>query len=123
MQHQVIRRKFASLALSSALILSTTAFAQNAEPDDRDQDSASVQVIPNTGQLITPTAPTGARFEPLNPGLASYPTFLAGQAVTSVVSPNGKTLLILTSGYNLLNFPSGPNVGTNDPSAGKPPAH
>src|SRR5579864_1483324 len=65
------------------------------------------QVIPNTGQQITPTAPTGARFEPLNPDLADNPQYLAGQAVTSVVSPDGKTLLVVTSGYNLLNSPSG----------------
>jgi len=67
----------------------------------------SAQVIPNTGQQITPTAPTGARFEPLNPDLADNPQYLAGQAVTSVVSPNGKTLLVLTSGYNLLDSSSG----------------
>src|SRR5579864_6046176 len=68
------------------------------------------QVIPNTGQQITPTAPTGARFEPLNPDLADNPQYLAGQAVTSVVSPDGKTLLVLTSGYNQLNSPSGDRI-------------
>jgi DNA-binding beta-propeller fold protein YncE len=68
---------------------------------------ASQQKIPNSGQQITPTAPTGAAFVPLNPGLADNPQYLAGQAVTSVVSPNGKTLLILTSGYNMLNDASG----------------
>ncbi|HUK48549.1 MAG TPA: hypothetical protein VLW06_13190, partial [Terriglobales bacterium] len=53
------------------------------------------QTIPNSGQRITPTAPTGATFSPLNPGLADNPQYLAGQAVTSVVSPDGKTLLVL----------------------------
>lgn len=67
----------------------------------------SADVIPNTGQRITPIAPTGARFEPLNPDLADNPRYLAGQAVTSVVSPDGRALLVLTSGYNLLNSPSG----------------
>jgi len=65
------------------------------------------QTIPNSGQRITPTAPTGATFSPLNPGLADNPQYLAGQAVTSVVSPDGKTLLVLTSGYNLVNSSSG----------------
>ena len=65
------------------------------------------QTIPNSGQQITPTAPTGASFVPLNPGLADNPQYLAGQAVTSVVSPDGKTLLVLTSGYNMLHDSSG----------------
>jgi DNA-binding beta-propeller fold protein YncE len=65
------------------------------------------QAIPNSGQQITPTAPHGAMFVPLNPGLADNPQYLAGQAVTSVVSPDGKTLLVLTSGYNMLHDSSG----------------
>jgi YVTN family beta-propeller protein len=60
------------------------------------------QVLPNTGQQITPLAPINAAFVPLNPGLSDNPTYLAGQAATSVVSPDGKTLLVLTSGYNLV---------------------
>ena len=70
----------------------------------------SADVIPNTGQQITPTAPTGTRFEPLNPDLADNPQYLAGQAVTTVVSPDGNTLLVLTSGYNLLNSASGSRI-------------
>ncbi len=69
--------------------------------------SQAQQSIPNSGQLITPTAPAGAAFVPLNPGLADNPQYLAGQAVTSLVSPDGKTLLVLTSGYNMLNDSSG----------------
>ncbi len=77
--------------------------------------SVEAQELPNSGQQITPTAPTGARFEPLNPGLADFPSYVAGQAVTTVTSPDHKTLLILTSGYNLVNATSGPNQG--DPIA------
>src|SRR5215469_3868163 len=69
--------------------------------------AAGTQLIPNSGQQITPAAPTGARFDPLNPGLADNPQYLAGQAVTSLVSPDGKTLLVLTSGYNLVDSASG----------------
>jgi len=58
------------------------------------------QAIPNSGQRITPLAPMGASFEPLNPALPDNPQYLAGQAVTSIVSPDGKTLLVLTSGFN-----------------------
>src|SRR3954470_18919330 len=65
------------------------------------------QTIPNSGQQITPTAPTGASFVPLNPGFADNPQYLAGQAVTTIVSPDGKTQLVLTSGYNMLHDSSG----------------
>jgi len=64
------------------------------------------QALPNMGQQITPLAPQGSRFEPLNPELPYDPAFpagpswLASHAVTTVVSPDHRTLLILTSGYN-----------------------
>ena len=70
--------------------------ASNAPPID----APPAQTLPNLGQQITPLAPQGARFEPMNPGLPDNPAWLAGQAVTTVVSPDGKTLLVLTSGYN-----------------------
>jgi DNA-binding beta-propeller fold protein YncE len=73
--------------------------------------TAAGQELPNSSQQITPTAPTGARFEPLNPGLSDFPEYVAGQAVTTVTSPDHKTLLILTSGYNLMNATSGANQG------------
>jgi DNA-binding beta-propeller fold protein YncE len=57
-----------------------------------------VMNIPNTGQQITPLAPRGSRFTYLNPGLANYPGHVVGQGVTGVASPDGKTLLVLTSG-------------------------
>src|SRR5258706_8028650 len=81
---------------------------------------------------IPPLDAKGSMFQTRNPGLASDPTFTVGQAVSTAVSPDGKTLLILTSGYNSQNFTSGANAGnTNlaesheyifgfDISAGKP---
>ena len=54
-----------------------------------------------TGQSITPTAAPGAVFQALNPHVPSAPTYTVGQAETTAVSPDGKTLLVLTSGYNL----------------------
>jgi YVTN family beta-propeller protein len=74
--------------------------------------SSRGQVLPNTGQEITPLAPSGAQFGPLNPGLSDNAQYVAGQAVSSVVSPDGKTLLILTSGYNLVRAASGANEGS-----------
>lgn len=59
-----------------------------------------------TGQFVTPTFPTGAMLQMLNPGLADFPTHIAGDAVKTAVSPDGTTLLVMTSGYNLLNDPT-----------------
>jgi len=58
------------------------------------------QTLPNTGQEISPLAVPGSSFQNLNPDLADNPAWLAGQAVTTVVSPDKKTMLVLTSGYN-----------------------
>jgi YVTN family beta-propeller protein len=69
--------------------------------------SAGGQEILPTGQSITPTAAPGSIFSSLNPGLPDYPDFTAGQAVTSAVSPDGATLLVLTSGYNRNNDANG----------------
>jgi DNA-binding beta-propeller fold protein YncE len=72
------------------------------------------QSIPNLGQMITPTAPYASTFEPLIPGAAilpKYPAWQVGQAVTTVVSPDGHTLLILTSGYNRIFQPVGMPAG------------
>ena len=60
-----------------------------------------------TGMRITPTAARGARFYLLNPALPAAPGFAAGQAVSTAISPDGKTLLILTSGYNIRYSASG----------------
>ncbi len=56
-------------------------------------------VLP-TGMTITPMAAQGSFYVPLNPGLEDFPDYAAGQPVTSVMSPDGATLLVLTSGYN-----------------------
>ena len=53
-----------------------------------------------TGKTITPTAASGAIFQDLDPGHATAPELRAGQAATVVVSPDGKTLAIQTSGFN-----------------------
>lgn len=53
-----------------------------------------------TGQSMTPYAVPGSTFREINPGLASSPNYAVGQAVSTAVSPDGRTLLVLTSGYN-----------------------
>lgn len=53
-----------------------------------------------TGQYVTPTYPTGANLQYLNPRLPQYPNYVAGIASRSAVSPDGNTLLVATNGYN-----------------------
>jgi DNA-binding beta-propeller fold protein YncE len=66
-----------------------------------------------TGMRITPLAPAGATLQSLNPGLSTLPDFLVDMTVTTAVSPDGRTLLILTSGFNQ-NLDANGNV---DPSS------
>jgi YVTN family beta-propeller protein len=54
----------------------------------------------STGQAITPIASPGSTFQTLNPGLKDFPGFVAGQPISEAISPDRKTLLVLTSGYN-----------------------
>src|SRR5258708_35031650 len=54
------------------------------------------------GLYVTPKVLANAVQQDLNPGLVNYPNFVAGQAVKAVVSPDGKTLAILTAGMDAL---------------------
>jgi YVTN family beta-propeller protein len=62
---------------------------------------ASAQVVLPTGATITPTAAPGSTFTALTVALPDYPNYNPDSAETTAISPDGKTLLILTSGYNL----------------------
>lgn len=77
---------------SSALAVALSGLALSEVP------ISPVMNVPNTGQQITPLAPRGARFTYLNPGLTDYPGHVVGQAVSTAKSPDGKTLLVLTTG-------------------------
>ncbi len=67
--------------------------------------TAGIQFIPNMNQWITPLAPQGSRFQPLvTPWLVNGKTWLAGQAVSSVVSTDGNTLFVLTTGFNRIYY-------------------
>jgi DNA-binding beta-propeller fold protein YncE len=67
------------------------------------------QAVPNMSQSLTPLATSGSSFQfldtgmvvtdPYNPQVAPV-EWLAGQAVSTSISPDNKTLLVLTSGYN-----------------------
>jgi YVTN family beta-propeller protein len=60
-----------------------------------------------SGHWITPTAIDDAVQTHLNPQLPAYPDFVAGMAVRSRLSPDGRTLAILTAGQNSLYRPDG----------------
>jgi len=60
---------------------------------------AHAQILP-TGQSITPLAAPGARFTALDPGLPGLAGEVAGQPAALALSPDGRTLVVLTSGYN-----------------------
>jgi len=89
----------ASLLVSAFLMVPRILDAQiNTLTDDNDD----MRPTP-PGLYVTPTAPlTRAMQQPLNPGLTSYPDYVAGEAVKAVVSPDGKILAILTAGFNSL---------------------
>ncbi|RQS36363.1 phosphoesterase [Burkholderia sp. Bp8992] len=82
----------------------------------------------STGQRITPLAAPGTTLVALNPGLQDVPDLIAGQPVSEALSPDRKTLLVLTSGYNnrldaggkLINADSNEYVFVFDVSGGTP---
>lgn len=86
-----------STLLHAATLFLVTAFVAQAAP---------FKTAP-TGQALTPTAAPGAWFESLNPDLPEAPDYTAGQASAVALSPDGRTLLILTSGYNRNAGPDG----------------
>ena len=95
-----MNRYLASLsAVAFCLVLSPCAAGAQLEDDDAER-------IPN-GLFITPLATPGASFERLNPHLQDFPDYTAGQAMSEALSPDGRTLLILTTGYNVLNDAAG----------------
>ena len=65
-----------------------------------DQATFQTGELTSTGERITPTAASRSRVINLNPDLPTMPAFTAGQASSLALSPDGKALLVLTSGYN-----------------------
>ncbi|PYU19656.1 MAG: hypothetical protein DMG32_24010 [Acidobacteria bacterium] len=103
-----IRRRLNFFFLVLFLAAGGTLFQIEARslPDEDDAVTAKAADLP-TGMRITPAAAPGARFSVLNPNLPGSPEFTVGQAVSTAVSPDGNTLLILTSGYNIRYDASG----------------
>ncbi|MEH2413834.1 beta-propeller fold lactonase family protein [Nostoc sp.] len=111
-----------SLLLVSSLSASIqSASAGTTRPVGNSESGAAL--LP-TGQIITPAAAPGSTFAPLGTGLRTDDNADAAEAVSTALSPDGKTLLVLTSGYNQ-NF-NDENTGSTftypvlDPLTGKP---
>jgi len=88
-----------ALALS---LLTTSSLASN--------EQATQGTFLPTGVQVTPTAAPGSTLEYLNPGLTDFPKFIASGAMSVVKSPDGRTLLVLTGGFNSLSDKSGNTV-------------
>src|SRR5579864_9345334 len=70
--------------------------------EQKKKKSTKAQELP-TGMSITPTAAQGSTFQSLNPDLPDLLQFTVDHPISTAVSPDGNTLLILTSGYNRNN--------------------
>jgi DNA-binding beta-propeller fold protein YncE len=60
-----------------------------------------------TGQSLTAVAAPEARFEPLTVRVGPDPAYVADGAAAIVVSPDGRDMLVLTSGFNRVNGADG----------------
>jgi YVTN family beta-propeller protein len=91
-----------SLTLAGGLLLPSWP----ASAKDESTITSGSQVLP-TGQSISPLNAPGAKVVDLNPGLTDLPEFVAGGGITTVLSPDQRTLLALTSGHNLVSVATG----------------
>ncbi len=103
-------RRPSQILLFACLLLAAMSHAHlRAGPraeDDDDRKAGADADLP-TGMHITPAAARGAIFSALRPGLPAQSNLTVGYAVSTAISPDGNTLLILTSGYNIIYDPQG----------------
>lgn len=99
---QKFKRKgyiFLSLLVSVAIIFASIQLA-SARTTNLVGDLPSGGSLIPTGQVITPNATPGSTFSRMGTDRRSDFNAALAQAVTTALSPNGKNLLVLTSGYN-----------------------
>ena len=111
------------LGLITSVALGAMALPVNARTTKSVGNIGNGAALLPTGQTITPSAAPGSSFDRLSTGLRQDGSADAAEAVTTTLSPNGKTLLVLTSGYNQ-NFKteSGSDITypVLDPVSGQP---
>src|ERR1700727_973341 len=102
-------RSVASLAVLSLIPL-VAIEAQSQDEPNRNVGTATLPVgnfdqrsLLPTGQFITPTAAPGSSLQVLATGLRADGNADASEAVNTALSPDGETLLVLTSGWNRNN--------------------
>ena len=95
------------LRKSFRLLVCFVCFGILAKGDDDDR----AQMLP-TGKRVTPLASPRAEFQSLDPKLKDFPAYSAGQAISTAMSPDKRTLLVLTSGYNRVNGSDGKPVSS-----------
>jgi hypothetical protein len=90
---------------SRGLITAATIFAfVSSQLIAQQTDTSSTKpVFVTSGQEITPTAAPSSTLTYLNPGLSDFPNYIASGGITTTISPDGNTLLVLTAGYNNLD--------------------
>lgn len=109
-----IRRAGVGVAAAAAIVSASPLLqAQTGAESSRPATARFVEgeMLP-TGMRITPTAARDAQFQTLNPDLPTRPDYLADHAVSTALSPDKRTLLVLTSGYNRNNGPTGSRVAS-----------
>ena len=116
------------LASLGILILVPLAATAGQPRQDQDETTTTLPVgnfpghsLLPTGQSITPTAAPGSTIQVLPTGLRGDGNADASEAVNTALSPDGKTLLVMTSGWNRNNhLPDGTaiNFPTLDPVTG-----
>jgi DNA-binding beta-propeller fold protein YncE len=101
---------------------------KEANKEERETLGKVATTLLPTGQLISPTASSNSLYTLLIPGFKTAPNLPAGFAQSEALSPDGKTLLVLTTGYNYLTDNAGKQVPSDstqfififDVSSGKP---
>ena len=89
-----------SLLVAVAIFVSSIQFVSARLATSPVGDLEDGSALLPTGQVITPAAAPGSTFAALATGLRADGNADAAEAVTTALSPDGKTLLVLTSGYN-----------------------
>jgi hypothetical protein len=106
--------KRALLAGSLSVVLAAGSLPANAaaRPDATVRGNLSGSLLP-IGEYITPLVTPGSSFQQLTTGLRADGTADANGGISTALSPDGKTLLVLTSGYNAGFFrPNGTAITT-----------
>jgi len=107
-----MKNSFRSIASLAVLLLMPllASVGQSQDDDDRNERTTTLPVgnydnrsLLPTGQFITPTAAPGSTIQALATGLRADGNADASEAVNTALSPDGTTLLVMTSGWNRNN--------------------